>query len=378
MDNKYALALSCLMAFWLSSHAIRPHIFTPLFAVALVGLIGNLNKLKLMRFIGVVLLFLVWANLHGGFIVGLIVLGGIVIGCLFSYFLLKLKENQAKYFFLLLVFSFLATLINPYGFDVYSSIVQGVHNQSFDWMNMSLYPRSVSIPTAIVLLLSVLFLAWYMTNTINNRMWDSLPWLFAGMATYATLITARRLEWMLFIPVMLLFQNYSNICQDFMAVYPRFLQPLLRERMVIFRNAIFYMVFLGFFAPFVHARASYTERSWYEGFSPEFQEYFSKNHVTGNIFCPLTWSGKITLITKGNLKIYIDGRLLLYPGNFFNDYLDILYHRGLTASQIKAYNIEYLLLPLEFVDRFFASSAPIHWKPVKVADNTVLFKRDKK
>lgn len=376
MERKHALVLACLLAYWTSTQTIRPHIFTPLFTVALLGLLGDLNQLDSKRFVGVLALFLAWANLHGGFSVGLIVVGALAAGCGVAHAFFNLLEKPAKCLFALMLGCFAVTLINPYGFGIYSAIAFGVHHQSFDWLNITLTPLNVTIPTAIAILLSALFLAWYVTYIVNNRRWSELPWLFLGLAIYATLLTARRLDWMLFIPMLLLFRNYAIVKGDLVSLGPNFLRPYMLERGVWVRTAIVYVMILAIFIPHVHARANNPVRDWYEGFPREFEEYFLDQSITGNVFCPLTWSGRITLVTEGRIKIYIDGRLQLYPSDFFYDYLDILHRRGLTASQIKAYDITYLFMPMEFVDNFRVAAAPIQWKPIKVSGNAVLLKRE--
>lgn len=96
----------------------RPQLFTFLFMPLLLFLLETLRKKKNVfsgkTFLLLPLLMVLWANTHGGFLLGV----GLIIICLFSHLaevLLK-REQINKGLIALLVFSAAVTMINPNGF----------------------------------------------------------------------------------------------------------------------------------------------------------------------------------------------------------------------------------------------------------------------
>ncbi len=65
------------------------------------------------------LILLLWANLHGGFVIGLALIGVFAVAALVDVFRGRAVANAAQLLVVSLVLSTLATLINPYGWRVY-------------------------------------------------------------------------------------------------------------------------------------------------------------------------------------------------------------------------------------------------------------------
>lgn len=117
-------------------------------------------------------LFFVWANLHGGFAVGLAVLG---------FFAIKYRQKEWLY---ILFFSFLATMLNPYGPRIYEEIGRtmldsSLHTQIKEWRVFTVFEQSYPY-----------FLAWaagfwvYSRHKLRN--WFSLGPIFFAAALSAT------------------------------------------------------------------------------------------------------------------------------------------------------------------------------------------------
>ena len=103
--------ISFALSYSILKLGFRPQIITYLFLLILLLLLKLKNK-KLFSFIPI--LFLFWVNLHIGFFIGLFVLT-----CFVFYIDKDIKLSQK----LLTIFiSFLTTLINPFGINVYREI----------------------------------------------------------------------------------------------------------------------------------------------------------------------------------------------------------------------------------------------------------------
>lgn len=160
-NDKYFVTLAILaLTAVLSVSGVRPQIISWLF-FSLVLKIALDSKLwnRLRWFLP--LLFLIWANLHGGFVIGIAVLFFVVVlrftqeylnehsvlGYRLSAFRSrfigvwsaglrqtdKLKTENRKYEILILLLSVLATLLNPYGFSLWKETWAIASDSSLRW-----------------------------------------------------------------------------------------------------------------------------------------------------------------------------------------------------------------------------------------------------
>lgn len=361
----YAAALALLMAFWLSFRPIRPYIISPLFCIILMDWIYFRSRETGNRFAAILLLILLWANLHGGFPVGLLLLGVDAFAIVIGYFWGSVSWERLRWRLWLFPCALAITLVNPYGIRLYSSILAGVHNQSFDWLNMYLYPvRTVNKITMLALIATLLYAAWLIVRLVKVRQFADLHRLLITLACYYMALSARRLEWLLAFPLCLAIVHLSS----------RPAPPAERGDYSFRQITVSVALIAILCSVFMTQKISFTV-SAKEFFPEPFEQYIVENNLEGNVFCPLYWSGRVTLASGGKLKTYIDGRLQLHPPNFFSEYLSYATEKGLTAEQIDYYGIDYLLIPNDSFDHFARASAPIRWRPVTVLGHGMLLKR---
>lgn len=109
---------------------LRPHIFSFLFLALLSGIfVLRLKKIKdLTKFLP--LIFLLWANSHIYFVIGLLLL--------FAFFVLDwlfINKRMDIQLLLILLVSFAVTLINPYSVEIYKQFIQlARHSWTWDWV----------------------------------------------------------------------------------------------------------------------------------------------------------------------------------------------------------------------------------------------------
>ncbi len=99
---------------------VRPHIFSFLFvSLFLYGLNCYLQSLSWTYFLGLCLVFLLWVNLHGSFLIGLYISGAYLVGELVSRYKWQvkdiLKSPLMQRLSLLCIVLALLTFVNPYG-----------------------------------------------------------------------------------------------------------------------------------------------------------------------------------------------------------------------------------------------------------------------
>ncbi|MDD5422289.1 MAG: hypothetical protein WC592_04980 [Candidatus Omnitrophota bacterium] len=134
---------------------IRPQIFTNLFLACLIFMIDRLeNGLDRKWLIALPVIFLLWPNLHGGFVAGLSIL---MLYVLVKLFTRKLSAPLA----VACAFSVLATLINPYGIRLWRFMISAVTlDRPFitEWQMSELSPQSYGyIIVSMIVLVGLYF-----------------------------------------------------------------------------------------------------------------------------------------------------------------------------------------------------------------------------
>jgi hypothetical protein len=105
-------------AHWLA----RPHLFTMLFVVLLLGLLERQGRRTLWPYVP---FFIVWANLHGGFFYGCILIGLYTAGELLEGFLSGDRDtwfSQARHHGAALALALASSLVNPHGFSLLAHV----------------------------------------------------------------------------------------------------------------------------------------------------------------------------------------------------------------------------------------------------------------
>ncbi|MBN2327056.1 MAG: hypothetical protein JXR73_07865 [Candidatus Omnitrophica bacterium] len=354
LNEFLAVLLTLLLSFWLHVRSIRPQIFTPFFCILYFFAINS--KISWRKVINITLCTWLWANLHGGFVIGLIILVSGFLGECVDRFCYEKKNNEMRLKFWIAFLSFVISFFNPYCINLYVDIINGVNYPSFDWINIYLWPPNTHWLTLIILVLNMCYMSKCIASAVFGEK-KNINLLIQSLIIYFVLVTARRLDWLLFIPTYFLFMGIQSLF-------------ITSSNSKLFSKiGILLMIILFLCLKYVSFTKNLME------FPQGFNELFYKEKMRGNMYCPLPWSGKVTLLSSGAIKIYIDGRLGLYPNFLFYDYLHILNKNGMTYGQIVYYDIKYLFIPLSKLDLFILSSTPIQWKPLRVSDSAILLER---
>jgi len=182
--------------------AISPHVGLRMqvvallfFVLLLIALESYNQKQKSKYIILIPLLFLLWANMHGTFVLGLglifAFLGIKMIEKILYHF--KVKKINYSYlwsnkkiftFFNISLFSVLITLINPYGFKLYD-FLSGYTNTFYlshiqEWLPQYMLPINMWQITYLGLALSLILVVWFLNKykNIKFNLWDIFLFIF--------------------------------------------------------------------------------------------------------------------------------------------------------------------------------------------------------
>ncbi len=125
---------------------IRPMAFTVLFTVILISLLRTKNRKNIFI---IPALFALWANLHGGFPIGFLILA--------YYLIFKRRFHLNKTIFLSILFTF----INPFSARLYREVGGTLLDNSLRFLLAEWVPAFFKLST-------IIYLAWYLGFALNR------------------------------------------------------------------------------------------------------------------------------------------------------------------------------------------------------------------
>ena len=320
--------------------AIRPQLFTYFFFSVLLFMIHRIylqRKWNSWCIFAVIPLMGVWANLHGGFLIGF----GLLV-LLIIYTSIQLSQGQMTIhdFSRTLsgtILAFLVTLINPYGVDLWkflyrsltisraSKITEWVpmHEVHSDWAVIAFY--------VIVVLMVVLFI-----GTRSKK--DMLEW--------SLLLTLSVTAWM----------NNRHVvlfCLAAATILPRHLESLLPKigapRHFHRAFVLVIVLFSGLFAVGIHSFPKHrpsvmlveTSKHPYNAF-----KFIHDNGLYGNLAIWFDWAQSAIWYLHDTCRVAFDGRFrTVYPQVVENDYFHFHHLNDQWKNIIDHYKTQMILMP---------------------------------
>jgi hypothetical protein len=286
------------------------------------------------------LVFVFWVNLHGGFILGLLLIFLHLLDLIFTQ-----RRKELTQIALLLGFCFLGSLINPYGLSIYKEVLRhfnsNLGNLIAEWVSPNVYFK-----TAVVALsLSGVF---YLTfdKAKQKFFWSLLIVSFA----YLAFIARRNLD--IFALFVFLF-----VCEQF----PQFFKKL--EAKTNYANITILLLIAGFILVLPRTFQNYqiaNDWTFYcqKGMLPlpcKAVEYIKQNMPDGqNVFSSYEWGGFLEWQLP-TYKFFVDGRTPAWPTpegkSPYTIYLEIIQARDGYQEALDKYHTDWLLVPADtFLD----------------------------
>jgi hypothetical protein len=167
------LACACSAVHWLA----RPHLFTLLFVVILLTILDKVYEGKTRLLWVIPLLMVLWTNLHGGFLAGLIVLAAFTAGeAARAIFAMEAEErrlafSRAKWFGATALASAAATLVNPYTYHLHEHIYrffsEPYHMQNISEFQSISFHEITGLYLEVLLLLGAISAVWFVMKRRN-------------------------------------------------------------------------------------------------------------------------------------------------------------------------------------------------------------------
>jgi hypothetical protein len=288
--------------------AIRPQIFTYVFFTVLVFLIAAFeNTENIKSLYSLPAIFLLWVNLHGGFIIG--------VGILLAYALFKISDKRTtKKLIFIIALSVLATFINPYGIKIWTFVLGAAlkHRPYItEWGRVRFSLEYLNYFTfCLVAILSLLF---------SKRKRSHYEIFIILIALYFSFKHNRHTILFAILASMYMPKYITSFAGDwFVCLEKKFSQNIFIS---IFACLSLYLSL----ATFYRGRNLLAIEIPQDKFPINAVMFIKQNNITGNIFCSFNWSQMCIKELSETNKVFFDGRYeTVYSDSLIQGYFDAI------------------------------------------------------
>ena len=346
--------ISFILSYSVLSLGFRPQIITYLFLLILLWLLESKNK-KLFFLIPI--LFLFWINLHIGFFIGLFVL-------IFFIFYENKDINRFQKLFIVFI-SFLTTLINPFGLNVYREIFNHITSplgsMIAEWVRPSFFH-------------SFLIISFTIIGLIINLKKKPVNFFYLLLLIFFSLLSlSARRNIPFFYPV------FFYVTQD-----------LFRNLKILrlFPDEIFIPIFCSIviFILIIDVPKTIKSDTLWTEYCQNSQTVYPCQAIkkfpqlTGNVFNTYEWGGFL-IWQKPNIKVFVDGRMPAWKDENGNSpyqvFLEIIQTQPGWNEKLNKWKTDYLLIINgTFLDLLLQKESVKHnWREVYRDDTAVIYKK---
>jgi len=297
------------------------------------------------RFYFLPLIFLLWVNFHGAFVIGLVVLGILFVGEVLNRLIFpraSLAWEDLFHFGCAVFLSVAALLINPYGADYLISTYQGITSAQYlglqnayvlAWSSLWPYLKITDftffygglaawILTVMIAMLGVVFIQAFR----REKAADVALLLVSGVLYWEGMKTARMVYF--FAIVFFFVFYYFVVCR----LEVRFLPP----KAALCASAVFLFLLTSMVYFDIRYRVG-IENSWFglglENTAPrEEAEFIKRNKIPGPLFNDDITGAYLTWALYPDYKVFIDSRSSPYRTGVFQDYMTLILNRQTKES----------------------------------------------
>jgi len=378
-----AVGLTVLAAAASSLHFLaRPHLFTflfvPLFWAALEEMRNGRERLWRVPYVAILpLATVVWTNLHGGFVIGIILIAAYGVGELLHWLLgpesgRPEAARLARRFFLTAAASLAASLLNPYFFQLHVHIARYLADPFNSEHIEEFLSPSFHMPQApffeAMLVMGAAAACW---NLLRGRYTEVV--LFLLMA-HAGLLAIRNIPLFMVVATPMV----AGAIQEFLNRLPEFNVAAWLRRAVAGFNRLaartaeteaagrWHLASIGAIALIAALiYAPHPPEKFRAEFSPKIFPAGAlrvlRNDPSSRIFTKDQWGDY--LIWSLNHKVFVDGRSDFYGDDFENKVLDIFNVRNGWEKILNRFGVDTILLPAD-APLAGALKESAHWRVV--------------
>ena len=366
-----------LIGVWaiLPNVGVRPRIFTLLLSSIYLALLGRyVRRVEGREIWWLVPLMVLWVNVHGGFLMGLVLIGLTIVGIALDAWSNREKLNvpPLKTLFVVLVVCMLAACLNPHGIWIYkfpfeiflSPIQQQTVN---DWLSPNFH-QSEAVPLFMLILGTI---AAFALSPKRPKLSEVILFL---ATLYMTLKSQRHVAILALVAVPLMadyLQNWITARSDGKLFGP--VAPNGGSRRATIVTVVFLLP-LVVFAWKLKTTVFEAPAQVAIDAPVKAVEYMQQNRIVGKTLTdPNIWVGYLIWKMPSN-PVYIDGRIDMYGDEFVKEYLYITLGYIDWREPLDRYGVQIAIVAPKSVLATGMRNAP-NWQQVYQDELAVVFTR---
>ena len=340
--------------------------------------------------VAIPVVFALWANLHGSFIVGLAMLGALTVGRAIDVlrrtrsFKMMLSESRTRQLLFVTELSAAAVLLNPYGIGIYPAVFEISGNPNLqnliEWDPLTLRMKQGQAAAA-------LFLALVGLYRFSPRRVSAGEVLLLGGLGLGALWTSRLIVW--WAPVAAYYFGLHGA-----AVWRMWMQarPAEPKRGGLYTVSILGMAWIFFaYTPLVgrvlhgatdtpEKEAAQLERSLSRKTPIEAVAYLNENPPQGLVFNSYEWGDYLMWAGPKDMKLFVASHVHLVPEEVWQHYLEISQVASTWSSKLDRYGVNTIVINPQ-LHKGLATRLDDEtetWEKAFESNKTVIFERRKK
>ncbi|MGI8734310.1 MAG: hypothetical protein ACR2LM_13545 [Pyrinomonadaceae bacterium] len=381
-SHPFIAGFATLLGVWtvLPTIGVRPRVFTLLLASVYLAILTRYARRGEGREIWwLVPLMVLWVNLHGGFLIGLALIGLTMVGIPLDTWAAGEKVRASwprlRTLGLVLVGCLLAGLANPYGTGIYAetirTLISPVYQQLVvDWLSPNFHQPELR-PLTFLILLTIGAIA---LSPKRVRPGELLLFL---AALYSTLQTQRNMALLALVAVPI-FANYFQDWLDSTSFGRSFGKSFSKpqpSRYSTWITALSLVLLLPLLVFALRLRSTVYSSPTQRMLDVPLKavQYLKERQISGNTFTnPNIWGGYLIWALPSN-PVYIDGRGV-FPEEFVKEYVEIMQGTADWRVPFERYGVKIVLIkPGSLLARQLAESS--EWERVYDDEMSVVFRR---
>jgi hypothetical protein len=364
-NDLIALAITLLAMATSSMHWLaRPHLFTLLFAVIFLSILQSAQEGREGRIWWLPAITILWTNLHGGFFVGVILVGGFAAGHLVRYLVTAeaamrtASLRQALRLGGCAAACAAASIVNPYGFKLHRHIWE-YFSEPYHFNNISEFQTlSFHAPTAqffeVMIVLGVVAIAWEMSRQRFGYALLMAVWLhgslIAGRNIAIYVIVAAVPVCRMLAEVLAVLENapvagwLRKVSAGFLSLNREFAATDRVPRVHLASMAAFAILFLLSSSPQANGNllADYDA----EHYPAKALAVLEGPEFARGVFTNDEWGDYLIYKLYPRVKVFVDGRSDFYGGAFSRKYLEITDAQHMWQQHLDKFGVHTVLMPV--------------------------------
>lgn len=377
------LLMTCLLASGLSitSFSVRPLFFSTLYFMFLLWFLLSIKvdgaRKDYLKLLAIPVLFLIWANSHADFTIGLFAFGLFTLENIFFHLTATSKPRSLTKILLLFVIggsALLVTLINPFGVELWTTLLKETHafqfNHIAEWV-----PVSTNNMPYFVYYCTLLGLSTFSLISVRRK----LP-LWYLILNVALLIMAVRSQYfirlVLFVSTYPILLYWSGFIAEIRPFLPSYLVKSIKKGLIALL-AISVLMGAGLFFDRMAVVLKFVQFQESEDLPIKALEYAQKEGISGKVFNLYGWGG-FMIWQFPQYKTFVDGRMPSWrydDNSVFEDYINITKSPKKYAHLLEEYNVNWILFPPDDAFSKYLESQDVIWEKTYTDEAAAIFLR---